>query len=678
MHNNRIKLSIKSKVSLIICVLIIIAVSVNFIVLVSIAESTMKTSTKSTVNDLVEANGLIIEGVVKNINESMSYLINSDKIIEYVDSKGIINEYNVKSDISDYIKKNSGVENLSIVSKNGIILLSSDKSLVGNNLSDKSYVSDTLSNAQAHQSNLLVSSQTNNPIIQFANPIISQDGNVNGVIVATVNIEKITENLKNVSVLDTKSSYCYMLDSTGITMYHPIADKIGKPVENVAMKNIIEQLENGENISRDVITYDYDGALKYAGYRVSPINNWILIVSADQKDILQPISQMTSSSLKISTVLIIILVFIGYIFAGTISKPIKKITSIINETAELDLIVDNTYKNLMRKSDETGEMSNAIFKMRETISEIINKISDASKNINNNAISLNVIANKVSENTNDNSATAQELSAGMEQTAASTEKINDDIKNMDEKTNEITHKTFDGTKLCEALTKRAEILKNNTINSSMETKKIYEDVKNSTEAAIEQSKAVEKISLLTKTIIEIADQTSLLSLNASVEAARAGDLGKGFAVVADEIGKLALKSTHTVKEIKQMVSEINEAVKNVSYNAEKTLEFLDKKVLKDYENFVDVSEQYNKDALSINDTMVVIYEATDILSEKLLSITESMSNVNLTISDSAVGASNMADKNMAIVLLTTDVYNMVKQSTEYAEILDDIVSKFKF
>lgn len=678
MYNNRIKLSIKSKVSLIICVLIIIAVSVNFIVLVSIAESTMKTSTKSTVNDLVEANGLIIEGVVKNINESMSYLINSDKIIEYVDSKGIINEYNVKSDISDYIKKNSGVENLSIVSKNGIILLSSDKSLVGNNLSDKSYVSDTLSNAQAHQSNLLVSSQTNNPIIQFANPIISQDGNVNGVIVATVNIEKITENLKNVSVLDTKSSYCYMLDSTGITMYHPIADKIGKPVENVAMKNIIEQLENGENISRDVITYDYDGALKYAGYRVSPINNWILIVSADQKDILQPISQMTSSSLKISTVLIIILVFIGYIFAGTISKPIKKITSIINETAELDLIVDNTYKNLMRKSDETGEMSNAIFKMRETISEIINKISDASKNINNNAISLNVIANKVSENTNDNSATAQELSAGMEQTAASTEKINDDIKNMDEKTNEITHKTFDGTKLCEALTKRAEILKNNTINSSMETKKIYEDVKNSTEAAIEQSKAVEKISLLTKTIIEIADQTSLLSLNASVEAARAGDLGKGFAVVADEIGKLALKSTHTVKEIKQMVSEINEAVKNVSYNAEKTLEFLDKKVLKDYENFVDVSEQYNKDALSINDTMVVIYEATDILSEKLLSITESMSNVNLTISDSAVGASNMADKNMAIVLLTTDVYNMVKQSTEYAEILDDIVSKFKF
>lgn len=678
MHNNRIKLSIKSKVSLIICVLIIIAVSVNFIVLVSIAESTMKTSTKSTVNDLVEANGLIIEGVVKNINESMSYLINSDKIIEYVDSKGIINEYNVKSDISDYIKKNSGVENLSIVSKNGIILLSSDKSLVGNNLSDKSYVSDTLSNAQAHQSNLLVSSQTNNPIIQFANPIISQDGNVNGVIVATVNIEKITENLKNVSVLDTKSSYCYMLDSTGITMYHPIADKIGKPVENVAMKNIIEQLENGENISRDVITYDYDGALKYAGYRVSPINNWILIVSADQKDILQPISQMTSSSLKISTVLIIILVFIGYIFAGTISKPIKKITSIINETAELDLIVDNTYKNLMRKSDETGEMSNAIFKMRETISEIINKISDASKNINNNAISLNVIANKVSENTNDNSATAQELSASMEQTAASTEKINDDIKNMDEKTNEITHKTFDGTKLCEALTKRAEILKNNTINSSMETKKIYEDVKNSTEAAIEQSKAVEKISLLTKTIIEIADQTSLLSLNASVEAARAGDLGKGFAVVADEIGKLALKSTHTVKEIKQMVSEINEAVKNVSYNAEKTLEFLDKKVLKDYENFVDVSEQYNKDALSINDTMVVIYEATDILSEKLLSITESMSNVNLTISDSAVGASNMADKNMAIVLLTTDVYNMVKQSTEYAEILDDIVSKFKF
>lgn len=678
MRNNIIKFSIKSKLSLIICMLIIIAISINHIVLVGIAQSTLKTSTKSTVNDLVEANALVVEGVIKNINESMNYLINSDKIIEYLDSKGIINEYAVRSDISDYIKKNSDVENLSIVSKNGIILLSSDKSLIGNNMADESYVSHTLSNAQEYQSNLIMSSQTNHPTILFTNPILSKNGNVNGAIIATVNIEKITQNLKNISVLDTKSSYAYMLDSDGIMMYHPTTDKIGKPVENAVIKNIIEQLKNSENINSDVVMYDYNGQLKYAGYKILPVTSWVLVISADQKDILEPINQMTALVLKISVALIVILVLIGYTFAGTISKPIKKITSIINKTADLDLIVDNTYKNLMNKSDETGEMSKAISKMRGTIHEIINKINDASKNINTNALNLNTIANKVSENTNDNSATAQQLSAGMEQTAASTEKINDDIRNMDEKTKEITHRTFDGTKLSETLTKRAEMLKNNTINSSIETKKIYEDVKNSTETAIKQSKAVEKINLLTKTIMDIADQTSLLSLNASIEAARAGDLGKGFAVVADEIGKLASQSTHTVKEITQMVSEINGAVENISYNAEKTLEFLDKKVLKDYENFVEVSEQYNKDALSINDTMGIIYKATDTLSKRLISITEAMSNVNLTISESAAGASNMAEKNMDIVLLTTDVYNMVKQSIEYAEILDNIVSKFKF
>lgn len=671
----RIKISIKTKISLLICVLILIAITSNYILLMIVSKNTINSNTQSTVLDLVESYGLMIEKTVDNINESMNYFTSSHQILEFIASNE--NKQDILENINEYVSRDNAIEDLSILNKDGIVLISSNSSLIGNNLSNETYIASTISKTASTQSGIIESSSTKNFVIKFANPVVSNSNELTGIVLATVNLEKISSSINNVDVLNTESGYAYMVDEAGNMIYHPTASKIGIPVENSIIKEVVKRIQNGEKLDKEVVTYDYNNAIKYAGYKIIPQNNWVLVITADQNEVLKPINDMTLESLKSSIFIAFLLVIIGYLFSLTLTRPINSITKVVKRTASLDLTADKSYHKYMKKSDEIGQMSNAIHEMRKTIRQMINNIDEASKNISDNALSLNKIANDVNESTNDNSATAQQLSAGMEQTAAATEQINDEVTNIQDGTKEISDKTSIGNNLSSELTQRAVKLKKDTLISSDASKKIYEVVKNNTEEAIEQSKEVENIGILAKSIMEIADETSLLSLNASIEAAKAGEMGKGFAVVASEIRKLADESTQIVNNITDVVQKVVNAVENITENSKQTLEFLDKKVLKDYDNFVKISTQYSDDAILLNETMDTIYESTNKLEENIQVISDSIAMVNATITEAAIGSSDVAEKNTKIVSATSQVYNMAQQSLKYSEILNDIVNKFK-
>lgn len=176
--------------------------------------------------------------------------------------------------------------------------------------------------------------------------------------------------------------------------------------------------------------------------------------------------------------------------------------------------------------------------------------------------------------------------------------------------------------------------------------------------------------------MEIASQTSLLSLNASIEAARAGEQGRGFAVVAGEIGKLAEQSSQTVSGITQIVTEVNAAVGQMESSLNAALEFLDQTVLADYENFMQISEQYTDDAKFVNRTMSDINVSIDELDQTITRITDALAQINGSISETSIGVSNVVDNNTNFVALAEDTYNMVNQTIDYANSLKDIVDNF--
>ena len=130
--------------------------------------------------------------------------------------------------------------------------------------------------------------------------------------------------------------------------------------------------------------------------------------------------------------------------------------------------------------------------------------------------------------------------------------------------------------------------------------KLRTDINAEMKKALEKSREVNKINILTGSILDITEKTNLLSLNAAIEAARAGESGKGFAVVASEIRKLAEDSKDAASKIQSVTIEVIKSVEELASGSEKVLDFIGTQVISDYKTMVNIGEQYYNDAASFN------------------------------------------------------------------------------
>jgi len=354
-----------------------------------------------------------------------------------------------------------------------------------------------------------------------------------------------------------------------------------------------------------------------------------------------------------------------------------KLTELINKTAKLDLVYDKSFDPLLTRKDEAGIMTRAIGDMRKALREMVELLKTSSNSILENAGNVQNIVEKVHENSSDTSATTEELSAGMEETAASSEEVTASMDEIGQSVGAVAEKTKEGTNLSIEIAKRADSFKKGAIESKEKAEHIYADVKVKVEEAAKQSKEVDQINALADSILQISGQTNLLALNAAIEAARAGEAGRGFSVVADEIRKLAEQSSKTASDIQKIVNTVFSAVDNMKSGSEKVLAFIDNDVTEDYADFIKVCNKYDEDAGMVNEIMTVINGSTEELTSNLSNISTAISEVASTVNEGSKGVSDIAEKTNNTVSLTEKVETMAKESIAHAEVLDEIISRFK-
>ena len=471
------------------------------------------------------------------------------------------------------------------------------------------------------------------------------------------------------------SAYGYLVDSDGTMLYHPTADKIGKSVENEVVKGVVSQLQSG-NIPQDaVVTYNFNGTVKYAAYALTS-DHKIVVMSADKGEIMEPITNMVRLMQITMGVCLIICCLAALVLTNMITKPIHQLTYIITRTANFDFTHNANSRRLYSRKDEIGIMAAEMHIMRKNLRDMVASIQDAGQKINENVSELNEVTDTVNQMCSDNSATSQQLAAGMQETAATTVTINENVSQIKGEAETINTMAEEGAKNSETVMDRALQLRTKTVTASNKTMEIYNSVKEKAEKAIEGSKAVEKINELTGTIMEISSQTGLLALNASIEAARAGEAGKGFAVVATEIGSLADQTSQAIANISAIVKEVNEAVGNMSECLEETTEFLEKSVSADYKEFEQVSEQYKDDANVFKSSMEGIKTSMAQLAGAIEQIASALSGINDTVGESSVGVTDIAEKTSGMVEKTSSATDKVKECYQCVDELRDIVTKF--
>lgn len=485
------------------------------------------------------------------------------------------------------------------------------------------------------------------------------------------------ELLKEAKASSIEGSYTYLVASDGTMLYHPTKDKVGKPVENAVVSELVSEIQAGNTPKDDFTRYEYKGTMKYAAYHILSDKS-ILVVTADEDVALAYEGDITRLMILILIFNIIIFTAAAFLLSHILlTKPVRSLTGIITNTADLDFTKTEEIKNLTRRKDEIGVMATEILKMRRNMRTIVYDLCSSNDTLVHNMDAVVSSSADISLMCTDSSATTEELAAGMEETTAATETINNNIQSMQEESDEIQKLALQGEELSDAIMKRAENLYDSTIESNKNAQYMYTTVKEKTARAIEDSKAVDKINELTEAIMAISSQTSLLALNANIEAARAGEAGRGFAVVATEIGSLANQTADTVKNINEITNEVHEVVSGMADTLNETVRFLEDVVIKDYDQFEGVSVQYREDATTVKSSMGEIDKSIHELTSSIDNVVDTLSGITNTVMEATVGVTGIAGKTADIVGKTSDNTSLIDDCKLSVETIHRIADMFK-
>jgi len=277
----------------------------------------------------------------------------------------------------------------------------------------------------------------------------------------------------------------------------------------------------------------------------------------------------------------------------------------------------------------------------------------------------------------DVSASTEELSAGMEETAASAEEMTATVQEIEKTVESLAKSAQSGAMEVLKISKRAIDTKQTVNEAQKKAVELFLGTKEELEIAIENSKVVNQISVLSESIMQITSQTNLLALNAAIEAARAGEAGRGFSVVSEEIRKLAEQSKDTVLKIQDITVKVIGSVNALSISSNKLLEFMSADVSDDYNTMLNVADKYSEDAKFVDDLVTEFSSASEVILASMQQVFMTIDEVSKAAYQGAGATTDIAQKTTDITLESNGILELTEKSKDSSEKLHQEISKFK-
>lgn len=390
-------------------------------------------------------------------------------------------------------------------------------------------------------------------VINTTSKIVENE--ISNVDAEDLDYDEYAKSLSDVKLEGMDSSYVYVVKNDGTMLYHPTKEKVGQPVENAVIKGVVQQLQDGTKPDTAVVEYVFDGTTKYSAYTILNNEN-ILVLTADESEALAGITVVTGVAIGISTVVVLLAIIICFILGRRLMRPLVKVSTIIEEIANGDINAD--FGMVKETNDEIGLIIEKMKELTQSLGNIVGKIRNSSDTMSANSYELNDTSSQTLAANNEISKAVEDVAEGSTGMAASISKINENLLEMSNETKDINESVNEIRNQTVAVQDSSKIMNNKIKSMQNSSQKMDEGISAISKRIETVNTTVDKVSNIVSVIEEISSETNLLSLNASIEAARAGDAGKGFAVVAQEIRVLSDNTNTELENIKQIISSLVE------------------------------------------------------------------------------------------------------------------------
>lgn len=524
-----------------------------------------------------------------------------------------------------------------------------------------------------------ISELTSNYMLDVA--LVAGEGIDNQIRMSSYNSVMSGGNLSrligNVEIKGVKDSYTYIVDGDGTMLYHPTADKIGKPVENSVVKGVISKLKTENRPQPEVIQYNFNGETKYAGIYVGKSKDFILVVNANKEQALSGTTSIVTSTVKGSIFAMVLCLIAAIFVTKKIVAPIISATDTVEKLGNLDFSEDvSSDKKMLNRKDEVGVMLRSITELKNIIVKVMAEIRAYSESLGEAAEALK------------NSANESSTAAGQVETAITG--IADGASSQAQETQSATENVIVMGKMIEQASTEVEQLGDNAADmhkaseNAMSILAELEKINQKTMEAIhiigeqtqKTNESAAKIKVATDMISEIAEETTLLSLNASIEAARAGEQGRGFAVVANQIQKLAEQSADATTQITEVISElVNDAQESVQ-----TMDEVKEVMNQQSENVSQTEKAFKNVEKGIAESIESVEKITDKtrkLDEARAGVVDVVQSLSAIAEENAASAEETSASASEVGSIMEDVSQNANMLDEIAVKLNENVKRFK-
>ncbi len=663
----------------------IIVISILTIGLVVLWKSTdlkvssiMKDQIMDEMDDALKTRGKIIEQYVQ---EAESYLIAFGQSLELKEALKNPNDpaviANAQSYTESYAQVNKNLENVYLGDYNTKVLTSFVKGPIGKTLREgdalKQLHDEVFDSKDIWNTGIMASLSTGEQVVSMYYPVYNGNeplGYVGGAIYA----QDLKNTLDGMTEGENKTDYMLLDAAKSTYIFCPDQEKIGAEIQEENISKVIE-LAKGSDGAAASHEFVENGKDMLALYQYMPDRDWVLVILTDREVAFAPVYQMTILLLIICAVILVV-ISLGVWGSGQfIAKDIVKVSQMIHEIGTLDLTLRHKLERFGSRKDEVGMIAKATQHLTDAVSHAVQLIQEKSGELLDVSETLHSGADITKGSVENVEKAINEIAESTIQQATDTQQAVGTVRHIGEAIEKTMNETETLSEYAGSIQKTSEEMRNTVRGLS--------EVNGNTEQAIDEisaqtistNESAMKIKDAAQLITSIAEETNMLSLNASIEAARAGEQGRGFAVVASQIQKLAEQSNDSAKLIDSIIVNLIED----SNNAVETMHKMKDIMLEQSKQLTYTEEQFSEIYSNIEVTkqgITTIYDSVRNMNKERLVVVDVVQKLSEIASDNAAGTEQILASTEMLETTVRDVSDASEQLVTVSSNIGESVSGF--